>query len=94
LLQHQGQVYIPFINYLLMTLCLIIVGTFQTSTNIGKAYGKSTALLPCTMQNAVQSGLCWWGRMYSLLRPVSVNHQIQLWQRPHLCSLSLFHESS
>ncbi|CAL8467497.1 g7035 [Coccomyxa elongata] len=37
--EHRGQVYIPLINYLLMTLCLIIVGTFQTSTNIGKAYG-------------------------------------------------------
>ena len=38
-MQHQGQVYIPLINYLLMTLCLIITGTFQSSANIGKAYG-------------------------------------------------------
>lgn len=37
--QHAGQVYIPFMNYLLMALCLIITGTFQTSDNIGKAYG-------------------------------------------------------
>ena len=39
-LQHAGQVYIPFMNYLLMALCLIITGAFQTSDNIGKAYGE------------------------------------------------------
>ena len=38
--QHAGQVYIPIMNYLLAALCLIITGTFQTSDNIGKAYGK------------------------------------------------------
>lgn len=38
--QHAGQVYIPLMNYLLAALCLIITGTFQTSDNIGKAYGK------------------------------------------------------
>lgn len=43
--QHKGQVYIPLINYLLMALCLIIVGTFQTSTNIGRAYGERPFLL-------------------------------------------------
>ena len=39
--QQAGQVYIPIMNYLLMALCLIIVGAFQTSTNIGKAYGRN-----------------------------------------------------
>ncbi|KAK9804738.1 hypothetical protein WJX72_002866 [[Myrmecia] bisecta] len=34
-----GQVYIPFINYLLMLLTLIVVGTFRTSEHIGRAYG-------------------------------------------------------
>ena len=38
--QHAGQVYIPLMNYLLALLCLIITGTFQTSDNIGKAYGR------------------------------------------------------
>lgn len=38
-LQHAGQIYIPFVNYLLMILCLIVVGAFQTSERIGKAYG-------------------------------------------------------
>lgn len=37
--QHAGQIYIPFVNYLLMILCLIVVGAFQTSDRIGKAYG-------------------------------------------------------
>ena len=42
--QQAGQVYIPIMNYLLMALCLIIVGAFKTSTNIGKAYGRNLFL--------------------------------------------------
>ena len=34
-------------NYLLMALCLIITGAFQTSDNIGRAYGED--LLPHCM---------------------------------------------
>ncbi len=43
-LQHAGQIYIPFVNYLLMILCLIVVGAFQTSERIGKAYGTQPGL--------------------------------------------------
>ncbi len=57
LLQHQGQVYIPLINYLLMTLCLIIVGTFKTSVNIGKAYGAAKRCGALLVQQPLASAL-------------------------------------
>ena len=39
--KHLGQVYVPIMNFLLMALCLIVVGAFKSSANIGKAYGNS-----------------------------------------------------
>jgi K+ transporter len=39
------QVYIPFVNYLLMCLCIIIILAFQTSNRLGQAYGVPTHLL-------------------------------------------------
>ena len=38
-LQHHGQIYIPFICYLLGGLCVILVATFKTSAQLTKAYG-------------------------------------------------------
>ena len=68
--QHLGQVYVPIMNTLLMGLCLIVVGAFKSSANIGKAYGKPCrkmhlhlsarlALIPCLQHD---SGLHhnWW----------------------------------
>ena len=43
--QVYGQVYVPVINYLLMTLTLIVVGTFKTSAKMGTAYGEPIALM-------------------------------------------------
>lgn len=40
MMQHLGQVYVPIMNALLMALCLIVVGAFKSSANIGKAYGE------------------------------------------------------
>ncbi len=34
--------YIPFVNYLLMCLCIIIILAFQTSNRLGQAYGVPT----------------------------------------------------
>jgi KUP system potassium uptake protein len=34
-----GQIYIPFINWILMVMVLLLVMTFQTSSNLGAAYG-------------------------------------------------------
>ena len=50
--------YIPFVNYLLMVLCIIIIVIFQTSDRLGQAYGAAfmTALRLCclTGQNCCQ----------------------------------------
>lgn len=40
-----GQVYIPLVNYTLMTLTLIVVGTFEKSSKLGQAYGKHSIAL-------------------------------------------------
>lgn len=40
LMQVFGQVYIPVVNYVLMALTMIVVGTFQTSARLGEAYGE------------------------------------------------------
>jgi KUP system potassium uptake protein len=34
-----GQIYIPFVNWLLMVMVIVLVLTFQTSTNLAAAYG-------------------------------------------------------
>ncbi|KAK1319256.1 Potassium transporter 5 [Acorus calamus] len=36
--KHEGQVYIPEINYLLMFACVIVTGAFKTTEKIGNAY--------------------------------------------------------
>lgn len=38
--QFQGQVYIPEINWILMTLCLVITAGFRDTYQIGNAYGE------------------------------------------------------
>ncbi|KAJ0046295.1 hypothetical protein Pint_05572 [Pistacia integerrima] len=37
--KHEGQVYIPEINYILMICCVVITITFKTTEQIGNAYG-------------------------------------------------------
>ncbi|PIA30540.1 hypothetical protein AQUCO_05500079v1 [Aquilegia coerulea] len=37
--KYEGQVYIPEINFILMTACVIVTITFRTTTQIGNAYG-------------------------------------------------------
>lgn len=37
--KHQGQVYIPEVNYLLMCACVLLTLAFRTSTDMGNAYG-------------------------------------------------------
>eukprot|EP00253_Pinus_taeda_P000857 PITA_00857 len=37
--KHEGQVYIPEINYILMLACVIVTISFQDTTKIGNAYG-------------------------------------------------------
>lgn len=40
----KGQMFIPSINFVLMTLCVIIVVAFQSSSNLEAAYGLSITL--------------------------------------------------
>ncbi|KAK0592990.1 hypothetical protein LWI29_028719 [Acer saccharum] len=37
--EHEGQVYIPEINWLLMICCVIVTGAFKNTSSIGNAYG-------------------------------------------------------
>ncbi|KAI4384281.1 hypothetical protein MLD38_002458 [Melastoma candidum] len=37
--KQMGQIYIPVINYFLMTMCIIVVSIFQSTTDIANAYG-------------------------------------------------------
>jgi KUP system potassium uptake protein len=41
--KYQGQVYIPAVNWVLMTLTIIIVGVFRNLTNLTNAYGFAVA---------------------------------------------------
>jgi KUP system potassium uptake protein len=41
---HEGQVYIPEVNFLMGLASIIVTITFRTTTEIGNAYGKQ--LLP------------------------------------------------
>ncbi|KAJ6846294.1 potassium transporter 5-like [Iris pallida] len=37
--KYEGQVYIPEINMVMMLACILVTGSFRTTTNIGNAYG-------------------------------------------------------
>ena len=38
--KHEGQVYIPEVNYMFMIACIIICAAFKTTDKISHAYGK------------------------------------------------------
>ncbi|KAK9866820.1 hypothetical protein WJX84_006444 [Apatococcus fuscideae] len=59
--KHFGQVYVPIMNFVLFALCLIVVGAFKSSANIGKAYGVSVmADMLFTTHFMVLIMLCVW----------------------------------
>ncbi|KAL5974862.1 hypothetical protein ACLOJK_031535 [Asimina triloba] len=37
--KHEGQIYIPEINFILMFACVLVTAAFKETTNIGNAYG-------------------------------------------------------
>ncbi len=41
---HKGQIYIPFINYFLLTGCLMVVFLFKKSSNMESAYGLAITI--------------------------------------------------
>ena len=40
--KHEGQVYIPEFNYILMILCVIVTLVFKSTITIGNAYGNNS----------------------------------------------------
>lgn len=36
----MGQIYIPVINWFLMIMCVVVVASFQSTTDIANAYGN------------------------------------------------------
>lgn len=38
--RHEGQVYIPEVNFLLMAACVTVTAAFKETTKIGNAYGE------------------------------------------------------
>lgn len=58
-----GQIYIPFINWLLLTLVVIIVLSFQTSDNLAAAYGltvSATMVITTLLASIVMLNLWNW----------------------------------
>ena len=48
----------PVINYLLMTLTLIVVGTFKTSAKMGTAYGEHSVFALLVVTEVPPSNHC------------------------------------
>ena len=63
---HQGQVYVPLVNWALMVGCVGLVITFRTSSNLAAAYGiaVTSVMLITTILIAVVAQRNWrWSRM-------------------------------
>jgi KUP system potassium uptake protein len=61
----EGQIYVPEVNWLLMVACVILVLTFQGSTNLASAYGiavTGTMTITSTLFFAVARRRWGWGR--------------------------------
>jgi KUP system potassium uptake protein len=41
--EHEGQIYVPFINWALLLGCIMLVVTFKSSNNLASAYGLAVA---------------------------------------------------
>ncbi|OIT21526.1 potassium transporter 5 [Nicotiana attenuata] len=44
--KHEGQVYIPELNYFLMVACVVVILSFKTTGNLGNAYGICVGIPP------------------------------------------------
>ncbi|OIS99450.1 potassium transporter 5 [Nicotiana attenuata] len=44
--KHEGQVYIPELNYFLMVACVVVTLSFKTTGNLGNAYGICVGIPP------------------------------------------------
>ncbi|MDN5274460.1 MAG: hypothetical protein JWP06_361 [Candidatus Saccharibacteria bacterium] len=53
--QHEGQIYVPAINWLLMAGCLVLVFVFRSSSNLAAAYGLAvTGVMMATSASMYQ----------------------------------------
>ncbi len=68
--EHQGQIYIPAVNWLLYIGCVTLVIIFQSSSRLASAYGLAVAgvMLVTTLSMIAISRYVWkWGWIKSLL---------------------------
>nr|XP_009786088.1 PREDICTED: potassium transporter 5-like isoform X2 [Nicotiana sylvestris] len=49
--KHEGQVYIPELNYFLMVACVVVTLSFKTTRNLGNAYGICVVSAELTTTN-------------------------------------------
>ena len=66
--QHIGQIYIPFINWMLLLMVCILVVTFQTSSNLAHAYGVAVTgnmLITTMLLGVVMTHLWNWSKKIS-----------------------------
>ena len=76
----RGQIYMPQVNFLLMTACLALVYTFKTSSSLASAYGFSVAmgmLLTTTLFYFVARRIWGWA-VWKALLPVSIFAIVEL----------------
>jgi KUP system potassium uptake protein len=67
--EHEGQIYIPEVNWILMVACLALVFEFQTSGNLAAAYGiavTGTMAMGSVLFYGVARGVWGWGRLRAL----------------------------
>lgn len=68
--EHEGQVYVPFINWVLCIGCIVLVIAFKTSANLASAYGLAVAgdMFVTSLSMIAVTALCWrWPLGKSLL---------------------------
>jgi KUP system potassium uptake protein len=67
--EHEGQIYIPEVNWILMVACLALVFAFRTSGNLAAAYGiavTGTMAMGSVLFYGVARGVWGWGRARAL----------------------------
>jgi KUP system potassium uptake protein len=67
--EHEGQIYIPEVNWILMVACVALVFAFRTSGNLAAAYGiavTGTMAMSSVLFYGVARGVWGWGRARAL----------------------------
>lgn len=56
--EHEGQVYIPDINYMYMIICVVITACFKNGVKLSNAYGKRNTSLQHVMNLFESTLIC------------------------------------